>query len=94
MDERQIKQRDVAASLLGAAVSEIESEPEHQKVMALIGNREFVSALSSLETAAASQQVSLGFWWNLKKAAEVLGLSEHRNELQVKYQDCRRAQGN
>jgi hypothetical protein len=92
MDERQIKQRDVTATLLHAAASEIEAETERQQIVALIASREFEPAVSSMEEAAASQQVSLDFWWNLKKAAELLGLSDRRKQLQVKYQECKRAQ--
>lgn len=92
MDERLVKQWDVTIGLLQSAASEITSDAHRQEFTEYIGHNELELALDVLEDAASHQQVSVEFWWHMKKAAEVMGLTERRAALQIKYQDRRREQ--
>ena len=76
--------------LLESAASEITSDVHRQGFASFIDHNELELALDVLENAAAGQEVSVEFWWHVKKAAEVMGLAERRKSLQVKYQEHRR----
>lgn len=93
MDERLIKRWEVTAQLLQSAASELAS-PMHQREFArYLKHNELELALDVLEAGAAEQQVSGEFWWHMKKAAEVMGLSERRKVFQVKMQSFKRGHG-
>jgi hypothetical protein len=76
MDERLLKQWAVAEALLQAAASEIAGSTAFIECSDFLGHNELELALDVLEDAGYEQDVSRDYWWNLKKAAEVMGLHE------------------
>jgi hypothetical protein len=90
MDERLLKQWEVTGRLLQSAASEITSPMHQQEFAHYLNHNELELALDVLEAGAAEQKVSGEFWWHMKKAAEVMGLTERRKLFQVKMQECRR----
>lgn len=69
MDKRLLKQWDVTHRLLQSAALEITSVAHRQEYVDFISHNELGLALDVLEDAASNQEVSLEFWWNMKKAA-------------------------
>lgn len=90
MDERRLKQWETTESLLKAASSEIASPTYQRDCAHFIDHNELELALDVLEAAAAEQTVSSEFWWNLKKAAQVMGLTDRCKLFQVRMQERRR----
>jgi hypothetical protein len=76
MDERLVKQWAVTGTLLQAASSEIKGSTAFVACRYFLEHNELELALDVLEEAGHELVVSRDFWWNLKKAAEVMGLSE------------------
>jgi hypothetical protein len=89
MDERLIKRWEVTAELLQSAASEIASATHQREFAHYLDHNAHELALDALETAATDQKVSGEFWWHMKKAAEVMGLTERRKVFQVRMQECR-----
>lgn len=75
MDDRLIKQWAVTEKLLQDAAAEISGTKEFAECMTFLGHNELELALDVLEDAGHTRAVSRDYWWNLKKAAEVMGLS-------------------
>jgi len=75
MDERLIKQWAVTEKLLQDAAAEISGTKEFAECTDFLGHNELELALDVLEDAGHTRKVSRDYWWNLKKAAEVMGLS-------------------
>lgn len=90
MDERLLKQWEVTRRLLQTAASEIASPVHLQEFDDYLSHNDLELALDILEAGAAEQRVSGDFWWHMKKAAEVMGLTERRKLFQVRMQECRR----
>ena len=76
MDERLLKQWQVTEALLRQAATEIPGSSEFSVCEEFLSHNELELALDVLEDAGRNHQVSREFWWNLKKAAEVMGLRE------------------
>lgn len=76
MDERLLKQWQVTEALLRQAASEIAGSTEFAACADFLGHNELELALDVLEDAGHHHTVTRDFWWNLKKAAEVMGLHE------------------
>jgi hypothetical protein len=76
MNERLIKQWQVTEALLREAAAELPDAKDLAACENFLNHNEFELALDVLEDAGHGQQVSREFWWNLKKAAEVMGLRE------------------
>jgi hypothetical protein len=90
MDARLVKQWEVTRRLLQLAATEIASDVHQREFAHCLSHNELELALDVLEGAAAEQRVSVGFWRNMKRAAEVMGLPERRKRFQLKLQECRR----
>jgi hypothetical protein len=88
MDERLLKQWETTERLLKAAASEIASPARQRDFSHFIDHNELELALDVLEAAAAEQAVSSEFWWNMKKAAQVMGLTDRCKRFQVRMQEC------
>ena len=73
MDSRQIKQHELLQMILGDACAEL---PADATIVGQVAACDFQTALASLIKAGDRQRVSPTFWWNLKKAAEVLNLED------------------
>lgn len=76
MDERLAKQWCVTEALLREAVAELDGSTEFVECNHFLSHNEFELALNVLEDAGHSRKVSREYWWNLKKAAELMGLRE------------------
>lgn len=76
MNERILKQWQVTEALLRQAATEIDGAPEFAACEEYLNHTELELALDVLEDAGHHNNVARDFWWNLKKAAEVLGLHE------------------
>lgn len=76
MNEKLIKQWQVTEGLLRKAAAELSDAKALAACENFLSHNELELALDVLEDAGRGQQVSREFWWNLKKAAEVMGLSE------------------
>ena len=76
MDERRLKQWQVTEALLRQAGTEIDGAPELAACEEYLSHNELELALDVLEDAGHYNTVTRNFWWNLKKAAEVMGLHE------------------
>jgi hypothetical protein len=81
MDERLIKQWQITKSLLMTAAIQIESSEYYTEYVEFISHNELELALDVLEEAGQHIAVDRDYWWNLKKAAEVMGLDSHLNFL-------------
>lgn len=76
MDERLLKQWQVTEALFWQAATEIDGAPEFAACKEYLSFNELELALDVLEDAGNHNTVTRDFWWNLKKAAEVMGLHE------------------
>ena len=81
MDERLIKQWEITETLLQAAAAELSGTAEFAECSELLDHNELELALNVLEEAGHARNVSRDYWWNLKKAAEVMGLSDRYTAL-------------
>jgi hypothetical protein len=76
MNERLIKQWQITEVLLRDAAAEISDPQALAACEDFLSHNELELALDVLEDAGHGEKVSREFWWNLKKAAEVMGLTE------------------
>ncbi|HKN78116.1 MAG TPA: hypothetical protein VJW16_03035 [Lysobacter sp.] len=83
MDERQLKQRDVTRTLLAAAALEVQDAPGHRIYREHVAQNELELALNCLQEIGDGNEVSADYWWNLKKAAEVMGLKSRYAALRI-----------
>lgn len=88
MDERLIKQWDVTKTLLAEAARQIESSSFYAEYADFISHNELELALDVLEAAGEEVSVNRDYWWNLKKAAEVMGLLNRLNALRAKLREA------
>ena len=77
MDERLVKQWEVTKTLLATAAAEVSDAQGISEYQEYIDYNELELALNALEAIGDGSAVSPDFWWNLKKAAEVMGLRSH-----------------
>jgi hypothetical protein len=77
MNERLAKQCQLMHQLLGAAAAEVVSAEGYREYEDHISRNEFELALTALESLGERAIVGAEYWWNLKKAAEVMGLRSH-----------------
>lgn len=89
MDERLIKQRAVARTLLTEAAALIESSPYLMNCFELIEQGKHDQALQVLSEAGERREVDAEYWRLLKKTAEVFGSSEQVKEFRRKFQIAR-----
>lgn len=75
MNEQLIKQWAVTEKLLQDAAAEILGTKDFAECMDLLRHNELELALDELENVGHTRKVSRNYWCNLKKAAEVMGLS-------------------
>ena len=76
MDLRQDKQHELLQTILGEATSELPAEMVELDINKFLAALEFKAALGSLIELGDQHHVSSQFWWNLKKAAELLDLHD------------------
>jgi hypothetical protein len=76
MDERLLKQWQITETLLDTAAAELSGASVLQTYRDFIEHNELEMALDVLEDAGHENAVSREYWWNLKKAAEAMGLRE------------------
>lgn len=91
MDERLIKQWQVTESLLDAAAAEIASTEPHCEYKGFLDHNELELALNVLEDAGHELKVSREYWWNLMRAAEVMGLTERYDALREEFRKATNA---
>jgi hypothetical protein len=85
MNERLIKQWEVTQSLLNSAATEVLGTPAYEQYRNFIGHNELELALDVLEDIGHERPVSSSYWWNLKKAAEVMGLHQRYAALRTQW---------
>lgn len=85
MNERLVKQWEVTRSLLNAAATEVSSTTAYERYQNFIGHNELELALDVLEDVGHEWPVSREYWWNLKKAAEVMGLNQRYAALRTQW---------
>ena len=73
MDPRQTKCHVLLQTILGEACVELSADAT---IKDQVGAGEFETAIASLIQSGDSHGASPTFWWNLKKAAEVLDLKD------------------
>ena len=88
MDERLIKQWEVIKALLAEAARQIESSSFYGEYADYISHNELELALDVLEAAGEEVSVNRDYWWNIKKAAEVMGLLDRLNTLRAKLREA------
>ena len=76
MNPRQDKQHALLQTILGEAASELPVDMAGINIQKHLTACEFQEALGSLIELGEHHQVSEQFWWNLKKAAELLELRD------------------
>ena len=81
MDQRLLKQWEVTRSLLASAAFEVQHAQGYQNYQGHLAQNDLELALNCLQEIGMEGSVSADFWWNLKKAAEVMGLEHRRAEL-------------
>ncbi len=84
MDERLLKRLEVAKTLLAGAALEIDDAAELESYRNHVARDEIDLALDCLESLGDRISMSPHFWWNLKKAAEVMGLESRYDSLRSK----------
>ena len=81
MNDRLIKQWQITEGLLREAAAELSDAKALAACEGFLSHNELELALDVLEDAGHDQPVSREFWWNLKKAAEVMGLTKRYSAL-------------
>ena len=84
MDSRQEKQQALLHTILGEAAAELPVDIADSGVSELLRTHDFRATLGALIEIGNTLQVSEQFWWNLKKAAEVLDLRDLYSPLRQK----------
>ncbi len=84
MDSRRDKQHALLHTILGEAAGELPIDISELYISEYLRAHDFQSALGALIEVGNNHQVSVQFWWNLKKAAEVLNLHELYDSLRQK----------
>lgn len=91
MDERLLKRAGMAKTLLADAAAQINDAADLDDYRKHVARDELELALDCLENLGDRSSVSADFWWNLKKAAEVLGLDARYDALRLKRREAQRA---
>ena len=91
MDARLKKQWEVTRSLLSEAAVQVSSMPGFSSFGEYIEHNELELALNVLEQLGEQSTVNAGYWQNLYKASEVMGLQTHYGDLRQKAHKARRA---
>jgi len=95
VDERLQKQWKVTATLLSAAAAaaEVLDAPGYSEYQEYMEHNELELALNVLEDIGSSTSASATYWWNLRKAAQVMGLKSHYASLRKHFRNASRAAG-
>jgi hypothetical protein len=93
VDERLLKQWKATATLLSAAAAEVLDAPGYSEYQDYVEHNELELALNVLEDIGSSTSASATFWWNLRKAAQVMGLKSRYASLRNHFRNASRAAG-
>jgi hypothetical protein len=89
MNNRYLKQWQITESLLNKASLQISSTEFSLEFREFISHNELGLAFETLVEAGLQAQVDHHYWWNLKKAAEVMELQQHLNFLRRKIRETK-----
>jgi hypothetical protein len=90
-DERLKKQWTITTAILESAGAEVSTASGYSAYREYIEHNELELALNALMDLGEQNPVSADYWWNLKKAAEVMGLRSHYGELRQRLRTSRNA---